>query len=1723
MARAKKFGAFGGVFTPSILTILGVIMFLRLPWIVGQAGLWSSLAIILVAHIISASTGLSVASVATDKRVETGGTYFIISRSLGLPIGGTLGLALFVGLSFSVSLYLIGFSEAFLSYFGFEVSLPTIRITGSIILALVALITLISTSLAIKTQYLIMAAMALSLISVFLGSHEMTPVHSQLGSLRSALPWISLFAIFFPAVTGFEAGVSMSGDLKNPRKAIPLGTISAIVVGLLVYIGLALFFSLTVDRDQLITNPAILFDISFLPQLVIAGILGATLSSALGSILGAPRILQAVAADRILPPFFAKGHGPSREPRNALLLTFVIAQAGILIGELNVIARIVTIFFIITYGFLNITYAVESWAGSDFRPSFRIPRMVSIVGALACIIIMIQLDVLAMIGASLVLIFLFLFLKKKELTLQTGDTWNSIWASLVKTGLGRLASSSRKPRNWRPNVILFSGGHQSRPYLVDMGKALVGRLGIFTNFELMENPSDEILLRKDEQIIPDQATGRQRVFTRRHTCRDIYEGIDSISKIYGFSGFEPNTILMGWARRTRDPVKFAHLLGNFKKLDYNLVFLNYDHQAGFGNYRQIDFWWSGSGRNLSLALTLMRFITSSNEWRSACLRILVIIRDNSLAESYYRLINQLLDNYRMTARVKVISNGVEQLAHSTIIHNESSQTDLTMLELPPGGARESEQIISQANQLTMNLGTSLILQASSFFEEVGIARLPETSGPLEEEQEEQDQEKPALEVAEWMQQLQVSPHELIANEVYNLSQLHALHARKYYDQALDPARKRKAEFYLELHEFTSLASASLLKAFSAPSFQEQEKEILRLLNDFSYHSQRKIKEFKLGLMKFEKELMEQALSQYLSVLRHSLSVVPDSIRIRLTRQDFRIMPSDSLPIRLYKIRKQLQATLTGKPVLHKIKVTPAARYYLFLRRLQWVKQLLKEFALYSFREVSGIRKILTELHQIIESGSIDTRQKYKAIERVKMERNRLLANISVMQNESRDFYRKACFNLFEQLGNDLQQFNDYLDNPGMKPPELQDASPDKSTSQLQEFIEDFPGLWERNLDQFINKGMLEFLMLSLKNRLRSKTRKYKQEMKLELEAALLKPMRSYRIEESQGRLVVSDEDSRDGRLDAKLLKNPNLPLFFEPLYDEINALVEELPEEITIADAGIIEKIEEGRLEDAAWNTINLRSTVAFYLGTELIDKARRQTEEGQQQIQKILFSLKDLIRLVNFNLENDPELIGEIGEQQRQEQIRELMKSFHQRMRDEQSILIKIYRGIGHAFDMGIRNAFEPLTPALISKHNIASAKKKSEASQPGYGIMIRSRFRELRRQTQQQFVNLLYSKSEGMLWVSRYEREETNRRLSNHDFLDFAAALTPSAEAVKSLPHYYSSLFSGKSGVGEGFWVGMQAEVQAADQAIDRFRKGYSGAIIVTGERSSGKSSLCKLIAKKHFPASEVFSLRAPRSCNSQLQAFTDELLEVLGAAGRKPEEVLQSMAPEQVIIFNDIELWWERKPGGLDVIRYMQELIDRFGGKLLFLINCNIHALNILDQASDLRSYSLATITCRPFDARELKETILLRHQAGGLEFVLDNKPEARMSAWDYARLFNYYFDLSRGNPGSAITLWLASIRRISGKQLIMQTIKLPNTNVLDQLDQEQLFYILQFVIQRRLTALQLSEALQISPQTVSDNLRKLQRSAILIQRFEGVYALNRYLENHLVQKLKSLDLL
>jgi len=725
--KPRKFGAFAGVFTPSVLTILGVIMYLRLGWVTGVAGLWGVIAIILLAHIISVTTGLSISSIATDKKIKAGGIYYILSRSLGLPIGGSIGITLFVGTALSISMYIVGFTENFISIpfiSQYLVKFPfineySIRVIGSVVLIILVLLALIGTNLAIKTQFFILGAIALSLISISTGffthsvdhtlvNHTIPPFHE--------FSFQAVFAIFFPAVTGFTAGVAMSGDLKDPKRDIPFGTMLSIITGMVIYLALAIGFYFFIDQDILLKNYNFLMTMAFIPLLVIAGVWGATLSSALGGILGAPRIIQAVAKDKIVPRILGKGQGINNEPRNALIFTFMLAEIGILIGDLNAIASLVTMFYLTAYGFINLSFALEKWASSDFRPSFKITLWIGLIGFLACFLVMFELNKIAMIGAMVILSLIYIFISRKQLHLAMGDVWPSVASSLLRKMLTSLNKRQLTERNWRANILLFSGGSQNRPHLIHFGKWLVGRHGLISNFDLIENRSSKVLFSKSEQSMEEDNLAREEgIFSRRQDCNDIYQGIETIAASYGFSGVEPNTVVLGWGRGTKDPIRFAKMLKQIADLDLNIVLLDYNQEKGFGNYRQIDVWWRGGSNNGNLVLSLIKFIRISYEWRLSTVRLLIVNQKNERKKKIVKQANIVLENMRMNADIKVINNEKDKIPINGLIKKHSSNADLVFLGLPEVIAGQEKEFIQRTDELYKDLGTLALVNASSFF------------------------------------------------------------------------------------------------------------------------------------------------------------------------------------------------------------------------------------------------------------------------------------------------------------------------------------------------------------------------------------------------------------------------------------------------------------------------------------------------------------------------------------------------------------------------------------------------------------------------------------------------------------------------------------------------------------------------------------------------------------------------------------------------------------------------------------------------------------------------------------------------------------------------------------------------------------------------------------------------------------------------------------------------
>ncbi|MBQ4471366.1 MAG: amino acid permease [Kiritimatiellae bacterium] len=339
------FGAFQGVFTPSILTIIGVVMYLRFGWMLGNVGLATSLLIVTMGSSITLLTGLSISALATNMRVKGGGAYFILSRSLGLEAGAALGIPLALSQTVCVSFYVAGFAEAFVNSGIPSLSSFDPRIVGLATLAVLALVSSLSADIALKSQYFIMLAIGASLVSFFLGKAPSDLLVPEASSVPPVLDFWTVFAVFFPAVTGILSGLGMSGDLKDPGRAIPKGTIAAVLVGYAIYMAVPIALRFMVADDALLrTDTMILQKCARWQTPILLGVWAATLSSAIGSFLVAPRVLQALSRDRLLPGFFAHGFGRADDPRLAAAVCFSVAALGIWLGDINAIAPVLTLF-----------------------------------------------------------------------------------------------------------------------------------------------------------------------------------------------------------------------------------------------------------------------------------------------------------------------------------------------------------------------------------------------------------------------------------------------------------------------------------------------------------------------------------------------------------------------------------------------------------------------------------------------------------------------------------------------------------------------------------------------------------------------------------------------------------------------------------------------------------------------------------------------------------------------------------------------------------------------------------------------------------------------------------------------------------------------------------------------------------------------------------------------------------------------------------------------------------------------------------------------------------------------------------------------------------------------------------------------------------------------------------------------------------------------------------
>ena len=673
-----KFGTFGGVFTPCVLTILGVIMFLRFGLVVGQAGLLYALLIVGVSKIITGLTTLSLSAIATNTRVKGGGAYYVISRSLGVEFGGAIGLVFFLAQAISVAMYVIGFAEAFVgSIPGAGVSMTTVATITNIG---VFICVLIGAGWTIKLQYFILAVLVAAIGSFVVGSGQAFDASTLQANLAPNFSegenLFSMFALFFPAVTGIMAGANMSGDLRDPARSIPRGTLWAVFVTAIVYLGMAGLLAGVRPSEELIGNTLIVGEISRWPLLITAGVFAATLSSALGSMMGAPRILQAFARDNVfgwLTPF-AAGSGISNEPRRAVVITFAISQVCILSADLNTIAPLITMFFMITYGLLNLATFYEAITKNpSYRPRFRFSHWTaSLAGAVGCLVVMFLIDWRWALASIAAMALLHQHISRKEVEARWGDLQSGLLFERTRRNLLRLEDQMYHPKNWRPIILALSGAGWDRPQLAVYGHWFTSGQGILTLGQVIQGEIEDRLERRtaQERILHDFIRTEQlEAFPAVVVAPYLADGIESLVQCQGMGALRSNTVMIGWPTDQKRAESFGATLRTIASLQRSIISVRFKDDPDdpwIAPLGTIDVWWRGR-QNGSLMLLLAHLLTKTTEWRNRPIRLMRVIENEAGVAEVESHLRELADEARIivTPIAIVSSNAMEDIRRTS--------------------------------------------------------------------------------------------------------------------------------------------------------------------------------------------------------------------------------------------------------------------------------------------------------------------------------------------------------------------------------------------------------------------------------------------------------------------------------------------------------------------------------------------------------------------------------------------------------------------------------------------------------------------------------------------------------------------------------------------------------------------------------------------------------------------------------------------------------------------------------------------------------------------------------------------------------------------------------------------------------------------------------------------------------------------------------------------------
>ncbi|SFE69543.1 amino acid permease [Sunxiuqinia elliptica] len=698
----KEFGT-APVFFTAMSTILGAILFLRFGYGVGTLGFWGVVLIILLGHLVTIPTALAISEIATNKRVEGGGEYFIISRSFGLNIGATVGIALYLSQAISVAFYIIAFTESFEFLFQYiEVNynfvLPRQAISLPAMAGLSYLILKKGAAMGVKTLYIIVGILALALILFFAGTtdyYEANTFSIFSAEMRNMNQFFIVFAIIFPAFTGMTAGVGLSGELKNPSKAIPLGTTLATFSGMIVYLFIAWKLASSASQTDLLEEQLIMGKIALGGSIIIPiGLAASTLSSAIGSIMVAPRTLQALATDRSFPgirvnAFLKINDKKTGEPINASIVTILIAFIFVAAGNVNAVAGIISMFFMVTYGSLCLISFLNHFGSSpSYRPSFRSRWYFSLIGFVTALFVMFKIDALYAFLSLLAMALIYLMVNHYHKDRKGLEIIfiNAIFQ--LNRNLQVYLQNARKRtsyKEWRPSCICISDKTDERKEAFRLLNWISYKYGFGTYIHLIHGyfskASNKEAKAKLDKLILQFGKIESQVYVDTMISPSYTSAIAQAVQLPGITGLDNNMLIFD--NNTNDEDGLKRIIENYGLVNagnFDVLILRTGLDP-IDSDKDIHLWLKRSDEfNANLMILLSFIIYAHPDWKKSAIKIFDISKPGEIENTKTHL-QDLIIRGRLPITLKNIEFLEEQddVSIQEMINQRSADAGLVIL------------------------------------------------------------------------------------------------------------------------------------------------------------------------------------------------------------------------------------------------------------------------------------------------------------------------------------------------------------------------------------------------------------------------------------------------------------------------------------------------------------------------------------------------------------------------------------------------------------------------------------------------------------------------------------------------------------------------------------------------------------------------------------------------------------------------------------------------------------------------------------------------------------------------------------------------------------------------------------------------------------------------------------------------------------------------------------